>query len=89
MNLSVRDTANLLSVSEKTIYRWIKQQTIPAYRVAGSVPIQPGRDPGVGDLATNECFERDLRGAGGRGPADPVPADRTRGGRCLLSRLGV
>ena len=24
---------NLLSVSEKTIYRWIKQQTIPAYRV--------------------------------------------------------
>jgi nitrogen PTS system EIIA component len=34
MNLSVRDTANLLSVSEKTIYRWIKLQTIPAYRVA-------------------------------------------------------
>ena len=33
MNLSVRDTANLLSVSEKTIYRWIKLQTIPAYRV--------------------------------------------------------
>lgn len=33
MNLSVRDTASLLAVSEKTIYRWIKQQTIPAYRV--------------------------------------------------------
>jgi nitrogen PTS system EIIA component len=33
MNLSVRDTATLLKVSEKTIYRWIKQQTIPAYRV--------------------------------------------------------
>lgn len=33
MNLSVRDTAGLLNVSEKTIYRWIKQQTIPAYRV--------------------------------------------------------
>src|SRR3954467_11106352 len=33
MNLSVRDTAALLSVSEKTIYRWIKQQSIPAYRV--------------------------------------------------------
>lgn len=33
MNLSVRDTARLLSVSEKTIYRWIKQQSIPAYRV--------------------------------------------------------
>lgn len=33
MNLSVRDTAALLKVSEKTIYRWIKQQSIPAYRV--------------------------------------------------------
>ena len=33
MNLSVRDTAQLLRVSEKTIYRWIKQQSIPAYRV--------------------------------------------------------
>lgn len=33
MNLSVRDTARLLTVSEKTIYRWIKQQWIPAYRV--------------------------------------------------------
>ena len=33
MNLSVRDTAGLLKVSEKTIYRWIKQQTIPAYQV--------------------------------------------------------
>lgn len=33
MNLSVRDTARILDVSEKTIYRWIKQQSIPAYRV--------------------------------------------------------
>jgi nitrogen PTS system EIIA component len=33
MNLSVRDAANILNVSEKTIYRWIKQQSIPAYRV--------------------------------------------------------
>ncbi len=33
MNLSVRDAASLLKVSEKTIYRWIKQQAIPAYRV--------------------------------------------------------
>jgi PTS system nitrogen regulatory IIA component len=33
VNLSVRDTARLLKVSEKTIYRWIKQQSIPAYRV--------------------------------------------------------
>jgi nitrogen PTS system EIIA component len=33
MNLSVRDTAGLLKVSEKTIYRWIKQKSIPAYQV--------------------------------------------------------
>jgi PTS system nitrogen regulatory IIA component len=33
MQLSVKDTARLLNVSEKTIYRWIKQQVIPAYRI--------------------------------------------------------
>ncbi len=33
MQLSVKDAANLLNVTEKTIYRWIKQQTIPAYRI--------------------------------------------------------
>ncbi|MCC6679838.1 MAG: PTS sugar transporter subunit IIA [Phycisphaeraceae bacterium] len=33
MQLSVRDAASLLNVSEKTIYRWIKQEAIPAYRI--------------------------------------------------------
>ena len=33
MQLMVRDAARLLNVSEKTIYRWIKQGTIPAYRI--------------------------------------------------------
>lgn len=33
MKLTVKDAARLLDVSEKTIYRWIKQQTIPAYQV--------------------------------------------------------
>ncbi len=33
MDLSVRDSAQLLKVSEKTIYRWVKQGTLPAYRV--------------------------------------------------------
>jgi len=33
MNLSVKDAARLLSVSEKTIYRWIKQEIVPAYRM--------------------------------------------------------
>lgn len=33
MNLSVRDAAALLRVSEKTIYRWVKQEIVPAYKV--------------------------------------------------------
>lgn len=33
MKLTVRDAARLLSVSEKSIYRWIKQGSIPAYQV--------------------------------------------------------
>lgn len=33
MNLSVRDAARLLSVSEKTIYRWIKQNIVPVYKI--------------------------------------------------------
>jgi PTS system nitrogen regulatory IIA component len=33
MNLSVKEAARLLSVSEKTVYRWIKQEIVPAYRV--------------------------------------------------------
>jgi PTS system nitrogen regulatory IIA component len=33
MNTSVKDAAGLLGVSEKTIYRWIKQEVVPVYRV--------------------------------------------------------
>lgn len=33
MQLSVKDTAGILDVSEKTIYRWIKQGVIPSYRI--------------------------------------------------------
>ena len=33
MQLSVKDTAKMLNVSEKTIYRWIKQQIVPVYRI--------------------------------------------------------
>jgi nitrogen PTS system EIIA component len=33
MQLSVKDAASILNVSEKTIYRWIKQGTIPTYRI--------------------------------------------------------
>ena len=35
MNLSVKDAARILSVTEKTIYRWIKQELVPAYRING------------------------------------------------------
>ena len=33
MKLTVRDAAKILDVSEKSIYRWIKQGVIPAYQI--------------------------------------------------------
>jgi PTS system nitrogen regulatory IIA component len=33
MKLTVRDAAQMLNVSEKSIYRWIKQGVIPAYQI--------------------------------------------------------
>jgi nitrogen PTS system EIIA component len=33
MQLTVRDVSKLLSVSEKTVYRWVKQGVLPSYRV--------------------------------------------------------
>ncbi|MFA5260639.1 MAG: PTS sugar transporter subunit IIA [Candidatus Omnitrophota bacterium] len=33
MQLSVKDLSQLLNVTERTIYRWIKQQSIPFYRI--------------------------------------------------------
>jgi len=33
MELTVRDAAGLLNVSEKSIYRWIREGKLPAYRV--------------------------------------------------------
>lgn len=35
MRLTIKDLTELLNVSEKTIRRWIKQETIPAYRIQG------------------------------------------------------
>ena len=33
MNVSLRDAARLLQVSEKTLYRWIQKGVLPAYRI--------------------------------------------------------
>lgn len=33
MQIGVREAARLMNVSEKTIYRWIKQSKLPAYKV--------------------------------------------------------
>ncbi|MDD2556968.1 MAG: PTS sugar transporter subunit IIA [Desulfuromonas sp.] len=36
MYVNVKETAKLLSVSEKTVYRWIKRNLVPTYKVHGS-----------------------------------------------------
>ncbi|OQY20382.1 MAG: PTS fructose transporter subunit IIA [Desulfobacteraceae bacterium 4572_35.1] len=36
MYTNVKEAARLLSVSEKTVYRWIKQELLPTYKVQGS-----------------------------------------------------
>lgn len=33
MQLTVKDLSKLLNITERTIYRWIKQQSIPFYRI--------------------------------------------------------
>ncbi len=35
MQLSVREAADILKVSEKSIYRWIKEGSLPAYNIHG------------------------------------------------------
>jgi len=35
MQLTVKDVAGLLNVSEKTVYRWIEEQKLPGYRMSG------------------------------------------------------
>ena len=33
MELKIKDIVDLLQVSEKTVYRWIKDKKIPCYRI--------------------------------------------------------
>jgi PTS system nitrogen regulatory IIA component len=35
MQLTVKDVAELLTVSEKTVYRWIEERMLPGYRLSG------------------------------------------------------
>jgi nitrogen PTS system EIIA component len=35
MQIDVREAARLLTISEKTVYRWIRRGTLPAYRING------------------------------------------------------
>ena len=35
MRLTIKDLSNILNVSEKTIRRWIKEGSIPAYKING------------------------------------------------------
>jgi PTS system nitrogen regulatory IIA component len=33
MQVDVKEAARLLAISEKTVYRWIRQGTLPAYKM--------------------------------------------------------
>ena len=35
MQLTVKDVAGLLNISEKTVYRWIDERNLPGYRLSG------------------------------------------------------
>ena len=35
MQIDVKEAARLLAVSEKSIYRWLKNGSLPGYRVSG------------------------------------------------------
>jgi PTS system nitrogen regulatory IIA component len=35
MQLTVKDVAGLLNISEKTVYRWIEERKLPGYRLSG------------------------------------------------------
>lgn len=35
MNLTVRDVSLMLGVSEKTVYRWVGERSLPGYRLSG------------------------------------------------------
>jgi nitrogen PTS system EIIA component len=35
MKLSVKDVAELLNISEKTVYRWVDERKLPGYRLSG------------------------------------------------------
>ena len=57
MNVTLKDAARLLQVSEKTLYRWIQKDVLPAYQ--RRVPLQSGgaRRVGVGRI-TGRCARR-------------------------------
>ena len=42
--LSVRQTADLLALSQRTVRRYIEQEILPAYRVTGSNTIRIKRE---------------------------------------------
>ncbi|MCK7470163.1 MAG: helix-turn-helix domain-containing protein [Desulfomicrobium escambiense] len=79
--MSVREAASRLGVSENTIYRWVEERGLPAYRVnesyrfnaaellewANSNPVQPPQSLIEGADEAPPAFTLARRAAGGRG----------------------
>jgi len=63
-DISVKDAADFLRVSEKTVYRWIQQGVIPSFRAAGQVRFHRA------ELEAWARYKRIGSGFGGAAPAE-------------------
>ena len=79
MQLTTRDAARLLGVSDSTLHRWLKSGELPATRVNDSVPAEPDRPPRVRRRAQPAHLGRPARRARDGG-ARSCRASPTRSG---------
>ncbi|NLG33804.1 MAG: PTS transporter subunit EIIA [Lentisphaerae bacterium] len=76
MQLTVKDAAKALNVTEKTVYRWIQSGGLPAYRVAGTYRINRAM---LFEWATSKRVNFPAEDP----EADPEPMDMPALGRTL------
>ena len=71
MQLTVKDAAKALNVTEKTVYRWIQSGGLPAYRVAGQYRLNRAM---MFEWATSKRVNFSLAESSKAGESLPLPA---------------